>query len=139
MVKVSSIYSSPYLAAGDLGSVGPRRSAIIRNVRQEVIGIDREVKLTLTLANTAGQQWPKRIVLNKGNAQRLQAAFGDATDAWLGKEVEIWAEETSFQGKTVAGIRLAPTVQPAQLAAGNGQSKPVFSEPADDLNDEIPF
>ena len=66
MSKVSAVYGSKYMAASDLGAVGPRRPAIIRSVREEPIGMDREMKLVVTLGNSAGQKCWKPVVLNKG-------------------------------------------------------------------------
>ena len=77
MSRVSAVYGSKYMAASDPGAVGPHRTALIRGVQEEAIGFpDREMKLVVTLGNSAGQKWSKPVVLNKGNAVRLAAAFG---------------------------------------------------------------
>jgi hypothetical protein len=64
----------------------------------------------------------KPLVLNKTNAQKLAAALGKDTTAWIGVIVELYAEMTSL-GKE--GVRLRP-VKPAPAAAV-------------DMNDAIPF
>jgi hypothetical protein len=144
---VTDIYSSQYLTAAELAPIGQRRSAIIHAAAQELVSPNREAKLVLTLVSPSGQQWPKRIVLNKGNALRLQAAYGNDTDDWPGKHIAIWAESVQFQGRIVPGIRLLPR-QPAEPAArqatiaSNGQGNPASPPPADTgpvLDDEMPF
>ena len=95
------------------------------------------------------------MVLNKTNSSVLAAAYGDDTAAWLGKGVEIWTEPTMFQGKVVAGIKVAPVIPSA--AAGNGAAvtsahlSPSLpnaalgiatarsTTPAGDLDEDIPF
>jgi hypothetical protein len=149
MAKVTDIYSSPYLTAAELEPIDKRRSAIIHAVAQELVGQKREPKLVLTLVSPSGRQCSKRIVLNKGNALGLRAAYGNDTDDWPGKQIEIWAELVQFQGKIVPGIRLAPMQrQPAEPAArqatiaSNGQGNPAIPPPADTgpvSDDDIPF
>jgi hypothetical protein len=121
MVKISDMYGSPYLTAAELMPLGQRRLAIVNQLGEEFIGSNRDKKYVLTLTSPGGKEW-KGLVLNKTNATILQAAFGDDGDNWPGRQVEIWAENVSYQGKTVAGIRVAP------------------AEPTDPaLDDEIPF
>lgn len=60
--------------------------------------------------------------MNKTNCNALAFKFGDDTDGWIGKSVQLFSEPVYFQGKTTDGLRVRPMV-------------PVKQE----LNDEIPF
>jgi hypothetical protein len=48
----------------------------------------------------------KGLVLNVTNGQVLISAYGDDTDAFLGKPVCLYRTETQFQGKMVPCLRL---------------------------------
>ena len=55
----------------------------------------------------------------------MVAAFGDDTDGWPGKTIEVWAENVMFQGRLVPGIKLmavgsAPAAAAHQDAVGGG-------------------
>jgi hypothetical protein len=134
MPRVSSIYGGQFMTAAELMPMGKRHPALIHGVVQKVVSKEGEEKLVLTLASAQGRAWPRELVLNKGNATALQTAYGDDSDDWLGKPIELWAEMTSFQGKNMPGIRLAATAagtaEKAAPVAGNGEAP---------LNDEIPF
>jgi hypothetical protein len=154
MPRVSETYAGQYLNASELAPLGSRRMALIHHVTQELIGQARDAKLVLSLVSAAGKPWPKEVVLNKTNALHLQAAYGDDTDAWTGKQIDIWAENVQFQGRVVPGIRLVPS----QAANGQGgalpaparaapqpQPQPQAAAPPQsdsipgDIDDEIPF
>jgi hypothetical protein len=156
MPKVSETYTGQYLNATELMPLGQRRYALIHQVTQELVGQNKDAKLVLDLVSTNGRPWPKSCVLNKGNALQLQAAYGDDTDDWMGKRIEIWAENVSFQGRIVPGIKVLPQpsqqpvralpaagqgngAQAPQPAAGPVRNPPVTGVPGDDLDDEIPF
>src|SRR5262249_22943507 len=101
----------------------------------EALGVEQEVKVVLTLTSRNGQEWPKRLVLGRTLADVLSVAYGDDTDAWAGKDVEVWAENGLYQGKVVPCKMLAP------VASAAPAKPPSWSKPAtrDDLDDEIPF
>jgi hypothetical protein len=48
----------------------------------------------------------KTLVVNKTNRDILIAAFGDETDAWVGKNVVLHIVMTQFQGQATQGIQL---------------------------------
>jgi hypothetical protein len=64
----------------------------------------------------------KPMVANRTNFEELEVAFGDS-DEWPGQKVKIYCAPTSYQGKRVDGIRVAPIVP-----------KPVLK---DELDDEV--
>jgi hypothetical protein len=48
----------------------------------------------------------KGLVLNKTNATKLSAAYGDETDEWAGKDVILYPDQATFQGRVVDCIRV---------------------------------
>jgi hypothetical protein len=142
MPKVSEIYAGSYLNAADLTPLGQRRRAIVHSAVVEEIGpgARRERKIVLSLTNTKGAAWSKDVVVNRTNAVQLSAELGDDINDWVGKQIEIWAEDVMFQGKMVPGIKIKAAQQGngAPPPAKPGAVGPVWSG-AGDLDDEIPF
>ena len=71
--------------------------------------------------------WPKSLILNKGNAMQMAAAFGDDTDQWPGSAYRVWAENVMFQGKFAPGIKVQPATAaalPARIASVAAQTAP---------------
>jgi hypothetical protein len=98
-----NMYGTSYLSAADVKKPTPTE---IVEVGREVF--DRpngasEAKATLTL-----RAFRKPLVCNKTNALVLAEAFGKVMANWPGKPVLVKAEQTSFQGKPVRGVRVYP-------------------------------
>ncbi len=55
-----------------------------------------------------------KLILNQFNAFELATWYGDDTDQWTGKPVELYPASTMYQGSMVACIRVR---QPQQTAA----------------------
>jgi hypothetical protein len=138
MPSVSQTYAGQFLNAGELAPLGQRRAAVVHGVELETVGQGGDAKnvLVLELVTASGKAWPKKVVLNKTNSTMLASVYGDNTDHWTGKPVELWAENVMFQGKLVPGIKVAPgaTLRPA--AATPAQAAPAT---APIIDDEIPF
>jgi hypothetical protein len=142
MAKVSDVYGGDFVKAAEIPTA-TRVVAVITGASAEEVGQNRDVKLVLNLRSSAGAAWPRRLVLNKTNSLMLAIAYGDDTDHWIDKAIELWSEPTQYQGKDMMGIRLA--------ALGNGadlpQTLPAATGPAwnsskgngGDLDDAIPF
>ena len=101
----------------------------------------------------------KGLVLNKTNLRTLQGAFGDNTEVWNGKIINVYPTQTEMAGKPTPALRIRiPPPKQATTGTGNGQpikqtkaAKPATvkdgevlpPEPkpplADDLDDEIGF
>jgi hypothetical protein len=120
-VKISETFRSKYLKSSDLQ--GRTVEAEIEQVCEEEVGEAREKKLIVYFRGKH-----RGIVLNQTNAVALQSSFGDETDSWAGKSVQIYTEPTLFQGRRVDGLRIRP---PAVAAAP--------SPAPGDLDDDIPF
>jgi hypothetical protein len=124
MAKVSDIYAGDFITAAELPR-GQRVVAVIIGATSEVVGQDSNAgqKVILSLQSRDGRNWPRRVILNKTNATVLAATFGDNTDGWLRRAIEIWQEMVSFQGRIVPGMRMAPAV-PAAAAAEPRPQRP---------------
>jgi len=158
MPSVSQTYAGNFLNASELPT-DRRLQAVITGVVVQTIGqgVEAQPKMVMSLKSTSGKDWRKTVVLNKTNASILAAMFGDETDSWRGRHIEVWQENVMFQGRLLPGIRMtgappahpAPTpLQNALATAGRSSKRTVLDdEPAvpdqvasgDDLDDEIPF
>lgn len=56
----------------------------------------------------------RRLVLNVTNSLSLSQAFGDETDAWQGRAIEVYSAPTTYQGKDVLGARVRPVLAEKQ-------------------------
>jgi hypothetical protein len=114
-MKISEAFPSRYLKAADLN--GHHTTAVIDHI--EVEDIDGRGKARPVLYF---QGRTKGCVLNKTNGTVIAGALGDDTDTWPGKAVEIFPDQTTFQGRLVPCIRVR-----------------VPTPSAEDPNDDIPW
>jgi hypothetical protein len=114
-MKVSQEFPSKYLKAADLN--GSQPTLKIESVVKEEVGRELQKKMVCYFE---GRQ--KGLVLNKTNSNVLAFKFGDDTEEWIGKSVELYSEPVTFQGRTTDGLRVRPLVPAKQ-----------------ELNDVIPF
>lgn len=71
--------------------------------------------------------------LNKVNGNMLSTLFGDDTDQWRGKQIELFPTTTEFQGKIVDCIRVrAPQQQAPQQQAPQAQAGDPGAQSPDD-------
>jgi len=87
----------------------------------------------------------KRLMLNKTNASTIAESYGDDTDAWIGKRIQLYATRVEFKGDIVDAIRVqgpksaAATPPPADFDAPEpeqGDPGPLASESSDE---DLPF
>lgn len=121
--------SQKYLKAGDL--LGRPVIVTIRDTVEETVGQgkDSEEKPVLWFV---GKE--KALVLNTTNGSVIAEQFGFETQAWSGKQIELYPTTTEFGGKTVDCIRIrvpAPVVAPvaAPVAADGGGAVPTGEVP----------
>ena len=105
-MKVSQMFPSKYLAAADLQ--GHAVTVNISSVSIENVGREDkpENKPVLTFS---GKE--KGLVLNKTNTMVIADAYGDDTDDWVGKELQLYPDKTQFQGKLVDCLRVRTPVK----------------------------
>src|SRR6516165_9526273 len=79
--------------------------ATVSHLEMELVGQgqDQKEKPVLHLEGV------KPMVLNRTNFETLEEAFGDSDD-WSGRKIKIKCTRTQFEGKTVDGLRIYPTV-----------------------------
>lgn len=100
-MKLNDLYPSNFLKKED---VTTPVVATIKLVIQEEINSDggKETKPILHFAALL-----KPLVLNRGNGETIAAIYGDDTDLWVGKPIEIYADPSvMFAGKRVGGVRV---------------------------------
>lgn len=152
-MNINEAFPTKYLKAGDLQN--RRHTLTIGNVVMEE-GIDKPI------IYFQGAQ--KGMAVNKTNAMMIAQLYGDNTDNWIGRQIELYTAQVLFEGKFVPAIRVQapqppmPVHQDSPLGGlpPNTQSRTVHSAPdpnaplptqpqggggyaADPLDDEIPF
>lgn len=137
-MDINTVYSSnsEYLKAEDL----KKRSVavVIEAAELKEIGKDRKIVLYFR-----GKD--KSLPLNKTNANAVAYLYGQNTDAWIGRAIELYPTLADYQGRQVEAIR----VRPPSAAAARQSAPPPRQEtpppPQDDyppdreFNDDIPF
>ena len=127
MAKVSDVFANPdTIRAADLD--GKEYAVVIASVEQK--SFDDGAKLVIGFQNAK-----KKLIANRTNAKRIAALYGDETDQWIGREINLRAELVDFKGESVMAVRVQPPkIRPAPAAPV--QPKPPLGEA---LADEIRF
>lgn len=106
LVKVSDIYKGGgnYLntkIVREEGLVG--KNLTIKSIDQDTIGDSSRMKLMLGF-----NEIERRLALNTTNAGILVEAWGDETDGWNGKALQMVLTKTKFKGDLVDSIQVIP-------------------------------
>ena len=128
-MNINEAFPTKYLKAGDLQN--RRHTLTIGSVVMEE-GIDKPI------IYFQGAQ--KGMAVNKTNAMMIAQLYGDNTDNWTGRQVELYTAQVLFEGKFVPAIRVQapqppmPAHQNGSLdvpiaAAGMPQPRPVLPAP----------
>lgn len=146
-------FPSKYLKASDLRGRDAR--VVIREITYENVGKDQSKKPVVYFRGT-----DKGLVLNRTNCNTIiELTKTPDPDEWRGVAIVIYPTETSFGGEQVECIRVRKTQDARRQAASGGGLKqvqpaapppppesvpfdddgPVFPEPADITEDDIPF
>ncbi len=107
-MKFSDMFPGKFLKAADLNG-NPVKAIIERVELQDVAGQGKEQDYK-PVVFFQGKQ--KGFVLNKTNGQVIAETYGEDTDDWKAKEVELFPDKTPFQGKIVDCIRVRIPVPP---------------------------
>ena len=104
--------------------------------------------IVLTIVDVAEGKWEKpdltfdngsKLSLNKTNALTIARAWGDESDDWIDKQVELSAGLTTYNGEQQKSILLKP-IRPATPANALKPVKlPKPPQKSDPLDDDIPF
>lgn len=116
-MKISGRGESRYLSKEDIEN--PIRLTMSR-VTEEMVKGDRgdEHKYVLHFE----ERGVKAMILNVGNRKRLITGFGDETDDWRGKQIEVYVDpNVEMGGEVVGGIRVRPVEKQAPKAPAKPQ------------------
>ena len=150
---------SKYLNGSDVG--GQLFKLVIKTVVMETMENDGASKPVMYFTEAT-----KGMVINSTNWDNMSLVFGDESDNWIGKHIEMYTEATRTpNGQPTRGVRIRPVAGPdtaAQYAqapltspapsngqpAGPGEQaaaearqtvgQPLPTDPSD-LSDDIPF
>jgi hypothetical protein len=114
-MRISEQFAGSYLKASDL----PQPKVFVIAGCETVTMPDQTTKPALRFAGE-----PQQLVLNKTNAYCLAEWFGDDTNGWLNRQVELYSTTTSFSGRMVPAIRVRQAPQWQQPPAQQ-QPQPV--------------
>jgi len=105
MANLDTLFPSNFLKAADL--MNQARLFTIQSCIPEDIG-NNETKPVLRFVGES-----KGLVLNKTNGALIGAFLGKETDAWIGRQIELYPTQVTFQSRVVDAIRVRQPVQPA--------------------------
>lgn len=101
-MKRSDAFPSTYVGKDDLEQP---TVLTIGNVVQEEIESDGTVKLKAVMHFT--ERDAKPWIVNAGNWMTIEDVYGEESDDWTGKRVELFVDATvMFGGKRVGGVRV---------------------------------
>ena len=103
-MKVSDIYPSRFIKHADLN--GKPVVKTITHVEEQVVGQAGDIRPVMFL-----EEMRQGMVLNQRNARFLADRFGDDTEEWAGKSVELYPTTVDLGGRPVNTIRLRLPVQ----------------------------
>lgn len=131
-MKMSEAFPSSFLKASDLG--GAMVTVTIGTVTMEKVSESEEKPCI----HFDGKD--KGLILNKTNAAVLVNAYGDESNHWTGKPIQLFSAQVSFQGRMVDAIRVRIPQQQTQAPppAAAQQVPPAVGMPSD-FDDDIPF
>ena len=138
-MRTSDLFPSKYVKASDL-EAGPRTVTIRELVVEEIgQGKSAEPKGVLYFDDL-----DKGLVLNVTNCRTIEDAYGIETDVWPGKSIELFSTKVDFKGDRVDAVRVrVPKGNSADELLDEPPPRPersgADSDPAKDLDDEIPF
>ena len=124
---VGALYAGTYVKADDLN--GKTYNAVIGGVeRVEIPETDGSIR---PKAAVALQGWPAKLLLNKTNFETIAGAYGRQSAGWIGKQLEVYPDTTSFSGRTVpcVRVRIPPPAAPAVSFAGRSPVAPALAVP----------
>jgi hypothetical protein len=120
-LNINQLYPSTFLKSDDIGQARP--TVTIAKITLEDMG-NKEMKPVLHFLNK-----DKGLVLNKTNGFLIAQAFGEETDTWPGKSIQLYSHMVNFQGKMVAGIAVvAPAPQAQQYGPEHAINNPPLNQ-----------
>lgn len=133
-MKMSEAFPSKYLKADvdvpDEGSI----MFTIANVQMETLGQgqDADDKPVVYF-----EESEKGLVLNKTNGNTLVSLYGDDSDDWTGKRVNLFSTDVDFGGKATRAIRVSSKKPADKPKATNGKPAPKPVTAKEEADDEM--
>ncbi len=106
-MDVSSFMGGNFLTHLDLQQAS--QVWTIRGVQQQQVGTDAKICVQFS-------EHQKPLGLNKVNLRTIAGAYGVNSQAWIGRPLELYRDQTQFQGRIVPCIRVRIPQQPAAAA-----------------------
>jgi len=100
-MNINAAFSSNYLRSVDIK--GKDVSVVISEFTMETVGQGNDAK-ELPVLKFKGKD--AGFVLNKTNSSIIQKSFGDETDDWIGRTIELFVTDVTYKGEVVDGIRV---------------------------------
>ncbi len=97
-MKRDEMLPSKFLKWQDLK--GSERKVTIKDVVEEEVGMEKEKEFVMSFVDK-----DKKMIMNSTNKNALFDVWEDSDD-WVGKEIILFAVETSFGGKACKGLRV---------------------------------
>jgi hypothetical protein len=131
VMKMSDAFPSKYFTGASLTKPV---AGTINVVIMEAIGQPAKDKPVLYFKGH-----DKGLVINKTNFNALASMFGDDSDNWRDKRIVLYSEQTSYQGKTVTGIRVrkAETKLAAEAKPATKPAPASVADVVDELDDSV--
>jgi hypothetical protein len=126
---IEGLYGSKMLSGTELGDrkIKARIEDVLKQTLQgRTPGEPARTKVVLVLA---GHE--KQLALNATNFTYLRDTLGRDPQKWVGAEIGIKAEDVSFAGRIVKGLRIK--------VLENGRPAPASSPASAEMDSEIPF
>ncbi len=126
---LDTCYGSKYLSAADLGDkkIRTRIAKIRKEMLQQQSGKSERAKFVLYFSSL-----DKAMVLNATNKTVLVEKLGKNPADWIGADVGILAENTTFAGKPVKGLRLRVLSLPKKAPVAKPKPTKIDQEPPPD-------
>lgn len=97
-MRANDLCPSPHLEAADF----PSDTALtIKSFAFKEVGDEKVTKGVIYF-----DEQKRGMVINRTNLKRIIGHHGNDTDAWIGKQITLYASETDYGGKTVDCIRV---------------------------------
>ena len=118
-MDLSNLYTGDYYKAQQF-----QQPTTFRIEALEAVPFEDGDKLAVSFA---GQN--QQLLLNKTNFNMLVDAFGYDSSAWIGKNIQLKKEKTTYQGKMVDCIRVYPVESPQNAPESPQAAQPVSAAP----------
>ena len=122
-MNVSEFLSGNFLTHLDLPA--PTQIWTVRDVQQQLVGTDQKICVHFN-------EHQKPLGLNKTNLRTIADAHGLQSEAWIGKQSEVFKDRTTYQGRPTDCVRLrvpADTQPAANSAPAAATQQPPVAAP----------